>query len=89
MAERKQKPKEKQKSDELKEELFTNLPEIIAGAGIITVSLLLLFFRRQYITSIIGCLAILAIAVEKRGSHFDRIVSEAVIIFLAISFMFL
>jgi len=64
-----------------------NFGYIVAGFCILTLAFMLLYLKRQYIITIIGCVSILALALEKRIRVFDKVVSSLVIFSLAAGFM--
>jgi hypothetical protein len=73
--------------DSVVEFIKDNFSEMIGSISIFTMVLLLLLLKRQYIVTILGCLSIVAIALERRAKGFDRIVSILVILCLAVGFM--
>ena len=72
---------------EIINDLKHNGPELASGFCILLLSLLLLYMKRQYVITLLGAIAILVIAMEKRAQFFDRIVALLVIFFLTIGFV--
>jgi lipoprotein signal peptidase len=81
--------KSKLEMDDIIHDILDNSAEIFAGVSVLIILLLTLYFREQYVTSILAAIAIIAIGLERRGRLFDRVVSILVVLFLAVSFNFL
>jgi hypothetical protein len=78
-------------TDDIKQDIKNNISEIIGGFCIMLLILALLFFKRlsptPILITVLGCVAIGLIAVEKRAERFDRIFSSLVILVLAFGFL--
>jgi hypothetical protein len=64
-----------------------NFAEMLGGLSVTVLVLMLLLFRKQYIVTFLGCIAIAAIGFERRARTFDRIISMLVVFMLALGFM--
>ncbi len=60
---------------------------LLAGMCILILVFMMIFRKTQYTITIIGCISIVALAIEKRARVFDKVVSMLVIFFLAAGFM--
>jgi hypothetical protein len=73
--------------DEVIDFVKENFAEMLGGLCVTVLVLMLLLFRKQYVVSFLGCIAIAAIGFERRAKVFDRIVSMLVVFMLALGFM--
>jgi hypothetical protein len=64
-----------------------NFSEMLGGLCVMVLVMLLMFMRKQYVITVLGCIGIGAIAYERRAKVFDRTVSILVVFALAVGFM--